>query len=133
MVMSNKLLSGIPRTHNRGSRCGAALLICLFVMALTTALVVSILDGLTLQMTASRNTVYYEQALYLAGAAAHHALAELENNPNWRTGIPSTEFPSGSGNTYSATVGNGITGQVIVTTTGTAGSVTRKLQVTIEL
>ncbi len=114
-------------------RAGAALLVCIFVLALTSALVVSMLDIETTQMTASRNVVYHEQALFLAGAAVHHALAELEANAAWRAGIPSTQFPAGSGKTYSATIVNGAAGQVVVTGVGNAGAVTRRVQVTVEL
>jgi type II secretory pathway component PulK len=114
-------------------RAGAALLVSIFVLALTSALVVSMLEIETIQMTASRNVLYHEQALFLAGAAAHHALAELEADAAWRTGIPSTQYPAGSGNTYSATVVNGLAGQVVVTGVGNVGDVTRRVQVTVEL
>ena len=114
-------------------RRGAALLVCLFVMMITTVFVVSLLDVETTEMAASRNTVSYEQALYLAGAAAHHALAELEANPNWRAGIAATEFPAGSGNSYSATIVGGVVGEVVITATGTAGTVTRRLKVRVQL
>lgn len=112
---------------------GAALLVCLFVVTLTTLLVVSVLEIETMQMTASRNTVYHEQALALAGAAVHHVFAELELNPAWRVGVQNVEYPVGSGNTYSATVVDGATGQVQITATGTVASVTRRLLVTAEL
>jgi len=114
-------------------RRGAALLVCIFVVALTATIVVSMLEIETTEMAASRNTVYYEQALYAAGAAAHHALAELAADPSWRAGIATTEFPAGSGNTYSATIVNGVSGQVVITAVGTASGVTRRLQVTVQL
>jgi Tfp pilus assembly protein PilX len=117
----------------REQRAGAALLVCVFVLALTAALVVSMLEIETTQMTASRNVAYHEQALFLAGAAAHHALAELETNPAWRTGIPSTEFPASSGRTYSATIVDGAPGHVIITGVGVVSAVTRRVQVTVEL
>jgi hypothetical protein len=100
---------------------------------MTTLVVVSILDTQMLQMTVVRNTGDYERANYLAGAAVNHACAELEASTAWRTGIPSTQFPSGSGYTYSATVVDGAANQVIVTGVGTAGSFTRTLQVTVDL
>jgi hypothetical protein len=83
-------------------------------------------------MTAVRHTLSYERALYLAGAGAHHALAELEADSTWRTGIPSIEFPAGSGSTYSATAVDAGAGVVIVTGIGTTGGVTRKVQLTVE-
>jgi hypothetical protein len=113
-------------------RRGAALLVCIFVMAMTTVVVVAVLDSQMIQRTALRQTLNYEKALFLAGAGAHHALVELEIDDSWRTGIPSTEFPAGSGDTYAATVVDGTGGAVIITATGTAGGITRTLEVTIE-
>jgi hypothetical protein len=112
-------------------RRGAALLICIFVMAVSTAIVVAVLETQMLQMTALRNTLDYERAYFLAGAGAHHALAELENDDTWRDGIPSTQFPSGGSDTYSATVVDDVSG-IVITATGTAGGVARTVQVTIE-
>jgi hypothetical protein len=56
------------------------------------------------------------------------------NNPIWRTGIPSTEFPSGSGSgcTYSVTVVDGASNTIVVTSTGTAGGVSRYLTATLK-
>jgi Tfp pilus assembly protein PilX len=124
--------SGPPSSPARRRR-GAALLVCLFVLGVTTLLVLAVFDTETLQMTAIRRTLDYERATYLAGAAVHHACAEIEANPSWRTGISSTEFPPGSGYTYAATAVNGTGQQVIITGTGTAGTTTRTLQVTIDL
>ncbi|NUQ65898.1 MAG: hypothetical protein HUU20_25835 [Pirellulales bacterium] len=114
-------------------RRGAALLVCIFVMAMTAAVVVAVVDSMTLEMTALRHTTNYERASYLAGAAVYHALAELEADTAWRAGVPNTEFPVGSGNSYLATVVDGAAGTVVVTGNGTAGGVTRKLELTVEL
>lgn len=110
-----------------------ALLVCLFVVAVASALVVGILDTCAAQYGAARNSTNYEAAQYLAGAAVQHALAELEQDNAWTTGIPATEFPSGSGRTYSASVVAGAGNTVVVTGSGTAGPVTRKLEVTVSL
>jgi type II secretory pathway component PulK len=110
-----------------------ALLVCLFVVGITSALLVGILDTCTTQYSAIRNTTDYEAAQYLAGAAINHAFAELELNPAWTTGIPSTEFPVGSGRTYSATIVAGAGGTVVVTGVGTAGTTTRRLEATVSL
>jgi hypothetical protein len=115
----------------KARRPAAALLVCLFVMSIVTAMVVAVIDTQYLQLTSIRNTTDYERALYLAGAGVHHAFVELEIDITWRTGVPSTQFPAGSGNTYSATVVNGAGGAAVVTGTGTSGSVTRRLQVTV--
>ena len=107
------------------------LLVCIFVMAISTAIVVAVLETEMLQMTALRHTLDYERAYFLAGAGAHHALAELESDNDWRTGIPSTQFPGGS-DTYSATVADDVSGAIVITATGAAGGITRTVQVTVE-
>ena len=103
-----------------------------FVVSIITVMVVSVYEMQLAQWAAVRNTADYERALYLAGAAVHHALAEIEDDADWRAGIASTEHPSGSGQTYSATVVDNAGGMVVITGSGTAGEVTRKLQVTID-
>ena len=124
-----------PAKSFRSSRRhrGMALLVCLFVVAVTSSLLVGVLDTCTTQYSAVRNTTDYDAAQYLAGAAVNHALAELELNPTWTTGIPSTEFPVASGRTYSATVAAGAGTTVVVTGVGTAGSTTRRLEVTVSI
>jgi type II secretory pathway component PulK len=108
-----------------------ALLICLFVVSVVSALLIGILDTCTLQYSAVRNTSDHEAALYLASAAAHHALAELEQDANWTAGISSTEYPTGSGRTYSATVVPGAGSTVIITGVGVCGATTRRVEVTV--
>jgi hypothetical protein len=110
-----------------------ALLVCLFVVGIITSLLVGVLDTCTAQYGAVRNTTDYDAAQYLAGAAVHDALAQLEQNPTWTAGIASTEFPAGSGRTYSATVVPGAGSTVVITGVGTAGSTTRRLEVTVSI
>jgi type II secretory pathway component PulK len=118
--------------RQRSSRRGAALLVCIFVVAITTVLVVSMLDGQMLQMTAMRNTLEYERALYLAGAAVHHALALMQESedPFEAFSIGPIEFPAGSGNTYEADAVD-VAGEVVITGSGTSGATSRYLRVTV--
>jgi len=102
----------------------------LFVMAVTAVIVISIMDTETMEYSALRNTIQYDRARYLAEAGVAHSMAFLEQDFAWRDGIDSTEFPYGSGDTYSATVTDGPDSTVIITATGTSGRVTRRLQVT---
>ncbi len=122
-------------SHSRTPRRqqGMALLVCLFVVAVASALVVGILDTCAMQYGAARNSTDYEAAQYLAGAAVQHALAELEQDASWTTGLPATQFPMGSARTYSASVVPGAGSTVIVTGLGTAGTVTRRIEVTVSL
>ena len=108
------------------------MLVCIFVMSITTIIVVSMIDTQTLQMKALRHTQEYERSLYLAGAAVHHAMAQLEDDPDLPPpfGIGPIEFPAGSGSTYEAQVvedGD----DLVITGTGTSGSTTRYVQVTL--
>jgi type II secretory pathway component PulK len=112
-------------------------MLALFVMCVATVLVVTIVDTQTLQFAALRNTQDYDRARYLAEAGVAHALGILEqdfDDPDLRTnGIPVTEYPPGSGNTYSVDVADGAGGTVIIDSTGVAGIFTRSLQVTAKM
>jgi Tfp pilus assembly protein PilX len=118
------------RRRASASRQGIALLLCLFVLSLTTVWVVNMLQSATVYQSALRNTIEYEQALYLANAGVHHAVAELETDLNWRGTVTAGSYPtSGS---YSATATNGAAaGTVDITATGVSGGATRRLQATV--
>ena len=112
-------------------RRGLTLLLCLFVIGITSLAIVGILQTQMAEMTAARNTADYERAMYLAGAGVHHALVQVEDLPVWRGTIASTEFPPGSGATYTATAVDDAGGLVRITSTGISGAVTQKLEVII--
>ena len=116
---------------NARKRRGVAMMVAIFLMVVITGIVVSILDTTTLQYAANRNTLAWDKARYMAEAGMQHAMALLEDDPTWRTGITSTEFPSGSGCFYSVTAVDGVGSTIVVTSTGTAGGVTRYLQGTL--
>lgn len=107
-------------------------MLALFVMTVCSVLVLAIVDSQSLRYSALRNTREWDQARYLAESGLHAALANLEIDFQWRKGIDSTEFPSGSGNQYSATVQDGTDGHVIVHASGTSGNFTRTLSVTLK-
>jgi type II secretory pathway component PulK len=114
-------------------RRGAAIVVCIFVVLVMSIMVVSALKMQTSRMASVRNTTGYDQALYLAGAAAHHALAELEADTSWRDGLTNVEFPAGSGNTYSVTISDDPPTGVTIDATGTADGITRKLQLSVSV
>ncbi len=115
--------------HPRGPRKrGFALLLVLIVMVLTSLILAGIGNGLTTQFAAYRNTADYDQAQYLAGAGVHHAIAMIEEDNAWRGSISNIELPAGSGNRYSVTAADGDPGEIVVTATGEAGEVTRRLE-----
>lgn len=114
---------------------GAALLICIFAMLIVSGLVVIALDVVTTDMAITRNTLSLSKALYSADAGIQHALAMLRADRSWRSGFPSpgVEFPPGSGSRYVVTVVDGVAGEVIVTSTGTVGGLSKSVRATIAL
>jgi type II secretory pathway component PulK len=115
----------------RNSRRGAALLFCMFILTLTVLMVVNVLDSTTLELSALRNSIDHERALYLANAALHHAAATLEADTAWRGIITDGAYPAD--NTYTAEAVDGAGSTVTVTASGVAGDVVRNLEATIEL
>jgi Tfp pilus assembly protein PilX len=111
---------------------GVALLVCLFVLSIVSVWVVNMFQSATVYQSALRNAIEYEQALYLANAGVHHAVAELESDLNWRGTVTAGSYPaSGS---YFATAVNGVTvGTVDITSTGVSGGATRRLQATVQV
>jgi len=112
-------------------RGGAALLLSLFIISFVTLMVVNVLDTTTLELSALRNTLEYERALYLANAGVHEVAAQLEVNSTWLGTITDGAYPADD--TYQATAVSGANHTVIVTSKGVAGEVTRTIQATIEL
>ncbi len=114
------------------TRRGAALMLALFVMTVVSTLVVSMSNTQMLRYSALRNTRDWDSSRYLAEAGLHHALSQLEKDIDWRSGVPATEFPAGSGETYSASVVDGPGGTVIVTARGSVGTFSRVLRATVK-
>jgi hypothetical protein len=108
------------------------LLVTIFVLSIITIWLVDMLNSEAVYESALRNTIEYEQALYLANAGVHHAVAELEANTAWRGTASSGSYPaSGS---YSATAVDGsVSGTVDITSTGVSGEVTRHLQAQVQV
>jgi hypothetical protein len=102
----------------------------LFVLSIVTVWVVNVFQAATVYQSALRNTIEYEQALYLANAGVHHAVAELEINVAWRGTATGGSYPASD--SYSATAVDGTTaGTVDITSTGVAGGATRRLSATV--
>jgi Tfp pilus assembly protein PilX len=111
---------------------GMALLLCIFILSIITVWLVDMLDTTTTYTSALRNTIEYEQSLYLANAGVHDAVAQLENNTSWLGTVTAGGYPaSGS---YSATaVTGGVAGTVTVTSYGVAGATTRTIVATVQV
>ena len=119
-------------TNQRSPRKGAALLVALLVMAATTMVVVSVLDTQTMQFMALNNTLDYDRARYLAEAGMNHSFSILEQDITFRGTISQADFPPGSGNSYTATVQDGVGGLISITAAGTSGSFTRRVAANIK-
>jgi hypothetical protein len=103
----------------------------MFILSVVVLMVVNVVDTTTLELSALRNSMDYERALYLANAGIHHAAAEIEANNTWRGIINEGAYPAD--NTYFAEAVDGPGSTVIVTSSGVVGDVTRNIQATIEL
>jgi len=120
------------QAHSTIKRRGAALLTTLFVMSVTSVIVIGILETGTTQLAALKNTIDYDRSRYLAEAGMQHAFALLETDIDWRGGISRTEFPAGSGEFYQASATSGDNGTVVVEATGESGSFSRTVRVVIK-
>lgn len=105
-----------------GRRRASALLLVLFVMAITTPLVCLMLEAHTSQIRCTHNHIEHMTALYVAEAGVHDAMAELLSDSSWRTGFTSKGFPSDLAHSYTVTLADGTPGQIIVTSTGQTAS-----------
>lgn len=118
------------RIQRRADRRGAALMFCMFILAVMVLMVVNVVDTTTLELSALRNAMEYERALYLANAGVHHVAATIEADHTWRGTVSDGAYPAD--NTYFAQASDGPDATVIVTSHGVAGEVTRSVQAVIE-
>jgi hypothetical protein len=102
-------------------------------MVIVSSLVVLVLEVETTEMAITRNTLSLSKALYAADAGIQHALAMLRADRTWRAGFPApgVEFPPGSGSGYVVTVAEGGDRELIVTSTGTVGGLSKTVRATI--
>jgi hypothetical protein len=103
----------------------------MFILTLVVLMVVNVVDTTTLELSALRNSMDYERALYLANAGIHHVAATIEADTAWRGTITDGAYPAD--NTYFAEAVDGPGSTIIVTASGVAGDVTRNVQATLEL
>src|SRR4051812_3489461 len=72
------------RRQKRRRPNGVALLLCIFILSIVTVWLVDMLYSQAIYQSALRNTIEYEQALYMANAGVHHVAAQLESSTAWR-------------------------------------------------
>ncbi len=110
------------------SRRRAIMSVIIVILALSAAAMITGTLSLTTGATSvQRSALMKEQAVFLADAGLEHALIRVKNAPAWRTGF--TNQPLGAG-TYTVTlVDSG--SNVIITSTGTVGSLSAQLSIRV--
>jgi len=103
----------------RRRTCSAsALLVVIFLVALTTPLVCLLLDAHSSHIRCTQNHIEGMTALYVAQAGVHDAMNELLQDGGWRSGFTDKTFPADLGHSYTVTVADGDGGTVAITSTG---------------
>jgi Tfp pilus assembly protein PilX len=125
------LAKTLPSKFDRPKRRGLALLLTLFLIAIASTLALSVINTETSQLTAARHAIDYERALYLANAGVQHACALLEQDSAWRGTVTSGSFPADG--SYMATAADGTMMDVMITSSGIAGEVTRRVEAGVSL
>ncbi|MEN1680103.1 MAG: hypothetical protein AAGJ46_10955 [Planctomycetota bacterium] len=105
-------------------------MIVMFIIFMVSSMVLNVLSTEVSQLAVARNVADYERALYLASAGVHHACAELEADETWRGTAGDAGYPADD--TYQATVADGLTSQVVITSIGVSGGATRTVEATIQ-
>ena len=102
---------------NKKRESGVALIISLFVLFLSSVLVVAFLDSLTTDMQITKNQSSMIEATYIAEAGIEDALYELKQDSGWDVGFTEKTFPDGSGSVYTVTIDNSSYPQISITST----------------
>ncbi len=82
---------------------GVALTLTLFILIIVSLLCIAFLELTTSELQIVGNHFSRLQALNIADAGVENAIAHLKFVNGWTASSASTEFPSGSGNTYIVT------------------------------
>ncbi|MFQ6130866.1 MAG: hypothetical protein ACE5R4_02410 [Armatimonadota bacterium] len=119
-----------------GRERGAALLVAVFVLAISLLLVLAFLDAAALEGQLASSSCHYVQARHVAAAGVEDAIAEYRDDPS-QTNLPLTtvEFPPGSGHHYEREMRpaqGGNPGREI-TSTGTVAGISRVITAEVEL
>ncbi len=104
-------------------RRGTVMLVCVFVAALTSMMIIGILDSLSIQAATVSTVEGAEQASYTAEAGVQHALSVLKTTPAWtgrlRWSDAKTSLANGHNRRrYVVTVSVDASGNPVITSTG---------------
>ena len=117
----------MTRAKRPNKRRGTITIVILVIALSAAAMIASTLTMTTGAATIQRNAKTIEQAVFLADAGMEHAMIMLKNNPAWRTGFTNVALGAG---TYSVTLVDD-NADVIVTSTGTIGTLTKQLSIRV--
>lgn len=131
-VQSDQVSRREPLWQQQRERTGTVLIAALFVMSVSSIVILAILESQTSHWAALNSTVATEHSLFLAETGVAHGLAILEADNRWRGTVSRMEFPAGSGHFYGAVIESGENGAVVVTGTGETSNTTRTVTVTVK-
>ncbi len=112
------------------SCCGSVLLIVVFLLALTAALVIGMLHLTTEELLQIRNQTGMAQALSAAEAGLHDAIAEIRQDSSWRSGFLHKPFFEDS---YTVSVTGSLPLLTIDSTGMTAGGYQARLRAEVQV
>lgn len=108
---------------------GSVLLLVLFVLALSAALITGMLQLTTEEILQMRNQMELARALCVSEAGLHDAIAEIRQDVNWNSGFSNKAFYEDA---YTVTVA-GIPPSLTLTSTGTtSGGYMARLEAQIQ-
>jgi len=144
LKMGKRIIRRMPPYHGR-QQCfpsiirrkhenGVALLISLFVLFISSVLIVAFLDSLTTDLQITKNQASAIKATYIAEAGLEDSLYELKQDSHWDTGFVNKTFPDGSGSSYTVTIDNSGYPDITITSTATlASGYQRTITATVEI
>ncbi|MFQ6131715.1 MAG: hypothetical protein ACE5R4_06740 [Armatimonadota bacterium] len=116
------------RLGRRGRRRGLALLIALFVVAVSLILMVAFMEAAAIEFSLAGSYERYASALYAADAGLADAVATLaDGGTPAAASLSDVEFPVGSGHYYSTAV-SGTGPSYTITAQGRSSDITRAVE-----
>lgn len=119
------------RPQSAARPAGVALMLALAVLFAASLLTVCVLDTTTLELSALRRQIAYEQALLLAQAAVHAVVAELAVDPGFAG--PIVQGALGQDDAYEGVVLQRDGDLVVIQGAGSSGGFTRRLTAKVQL
>jgi len=110
------------------AKSGSVLLMVLFILALSAALITGMLQLTTEEILQMRNQMELAKSLTVAEAGLHDAFSEIRQDVNWDTGFSNKSFYEDS---YSVSVSGSPPALTLVSTGQTAQGYTARMEAQI--